>query len=165
MWWSDRRRLLTGALSLSALSACGFTPLYGEGTAASRLRGQIDIPQLPTAFGFAVRERLLNRLGAPENARFRLSLELRITEEERAIRADRTITRFNLNGTGKYTLIPLSGGDPVESGAVEAFTAYSAVASPFATRTAEEDARARLATTLADNIVQRRALSADRWLP
>ena len=163
MWWSDRRRFLTGALSLSALSACGFTPLYKEGTAASTLRGLIEVPKLPSAFGFAVRERLLARLGAPAAARFRLSLEIRIVKEERAIRADRTITRFNLNGTARYRLLPLAGGDPVDSGSVEAFTAYSAIASPFATRTAEEDAQRRLASTLADQIVQRLALSAETW--
>ena len=46
---------------------------------------------------------------------------------------------------------------------VEAFTAYSAVASPFATRTAEEDARRRLAVALAEQIAQRLALSANGW--
>jgi len=163
MWSSDRRKLIFSALGFSALSACGFTPLYGEGSAASAIRGQINVPVLTGGFGFTLRERLINRIGPPQDPRYRLAITFDITEEERAIRADRTITRFNLTATARFELTPLAGGNPVARGTVEAFTAYSAVASPFATRTAEEDARRRLATTLADQIAQRLAISASEW--
>ena len=154
---------MLSALSLSAVGACGFTPLYGEGTSARAITGQVQVDILPGSFGFALRERLVNRLGAPNSARYQLSLTTNITSDQRAIRADRTITRFNLNATTTYTLTPLSGGPPADSGTVKAFTAYSAVASPFATRTAEQDARRRLAVTLADQIVQRLALTSADW--
>lgn len=163
MWLSDRRGFLTGTLGLCLLSGCGFTPLYSEGTAAREFGGKIEVAILPGDFGFTLRERLINRIGPPNGPQFRLITQFNVSEEQRAIRADRTITRFNLNATARYELVPFSGGATVARGTVEAFTAYSAVASPFATRSAEEDARRRLATTLADKIAQRLALSASEW--
>ena len=63
--------------------------------------------------------------------------------------------------------MPLAGGPPAASGVVRSVTGYSApaseTASAFASRVAGQDAERRLAIDLADQIVQRLALSADRW--
>ena len=63
--------------------------------------------------------------------------------------------------------MPLAGGPPVAAGVVRSVTGYSApeseTASAFASRVAGQDAERRLAVELADQIVQRLALSAGRW--
>lgn len=165
MWSSDRRSLLFRAAAFAAvlpgLSGCGFAPLYGEGAPARALQGQVEVPILPGLFGFALRERLITRLGAAApTPLYLLDIEGEIEEDERAIRRDRSITRFNLTATARYSLSSLSTGAALASGTVRDTTAYSAVASPFATRAAEEDARRRLATALADEILLRLAASA-----
>lgn len=166
MWCSERRRillLLGGALPL--LAGCGFSPLYGDAHAARGVPGTVQVPTLPGRFGFDMRERLVARLGPAERPLYRLDVTWTVEEEKRAIRADRTITRYNLTATAKYALVPLAGGDPVTDGRAQAFTAYSTVASPFATRAAEQDAHKRLAQELAESIALRLTATADRWAP
>lgn len=56
------------------------------------------------------------------------------------------------------------GADAVFSDSVQAFTAYNATATAYATRVAEQDAYRRLVVTLADKIVTRMAISAEDWM-
>lgn len=156
MWWSDRRSLLLGLAALP-LAGCGFTPLYGTDAPARSLTGAVEVPELPGVFGFLLRERLVTRLGAPSNPRYRLDILAALEETERAIRADRSITRFDLAGEAIFELKSLETDAVIVSGTVQSFTAYSAVASPFATRQAEEDARRRIARELAEEIILRLA--------
>lgn len=163
MWSSSRRHFLALAGTLPAVAACGFEPLYGEGTPARALQGAIDVVLVPNPFGFALNQRLTERLGPPTNPRYVLEVEARIKVEERAIQEDNTISRFNLDAVVDYTVTPLSGDQPVTSGSVRSVTGYSATGSPFATRSAEADARERLAKTLADQIVTRLSATAGTW--
>ena len=163
MWSSSRRRFLALAGALPALSACGFEPLYGEGSPARALQGAFDVQLVPNQFGFALNERLVQRLGKGSAPRYRLAVETRITVSERAIREDNTISRFSLAATSDFVVSPLAGGPPVTSGSVRSVTAYSAIGSPLATRAAAADARRRLAVTLADQIVTQLAATAGGW--
>ncbi|MSU90660.1 hypothetical protein GE300_13725 [Rhodobacteraceae bacterium 2CG4] len=163
MWSCSRRRLLSLAAALPAVSACGFAPIYGEGAPARRLQGAFDMQLVPNPFGFALNERLLQRLGAASAPRYRLAVTSQITVSERAIREDNTISRFSLDATADYVVTPLGGGPAATSGQVRSITAYSAIGSPLATRAAEADARRRLAVTLADQIVTRLAATAGNW--
>ena len=67
-----------------------------------------------------------------------------------------------------YRLVPIAGGPPVAAGSVRTVTGYSAPASEassaFASRAAERDAEERLAVTLADQIVERLALTSATWV-
>lgn len=160
MWCSDRRLVLLG---LPALAGCGFQPVYGEGAAARGLAGAFEVALIDTPFGFALRERLLNRLGGPGPRRYALGLATRVEIEERAIDSDNTISRFQLDGEAQYKVTPLGEDRVLTTGEVRAVTAYSAVGSPFATRAAEDDARRRLGELLADQIVLRLTASAETW--
>ena len=158
----DRRSFLMLPL---ALAACGFEPVYGPGSAASRLDGAITVAQIDGPMGFVARKRLTERLGTADRARFRVDVEIEVDSDGLAISQTNQITRYNLTGTATYNVVSLAAGLPVETGTARAFAAYSATASPFATRVAEKDARARLAVSLADQIASQIAATADRWLP
>ena len=173
MWWSEptaRRAVLRAGLGLGAaalLAACGFTPLYGSGTPASAMIGRVEVGPVDGAPAFALREELTGRLGPPATPTHRLDIELTLTQAGVALTQDNVTTRFDVIGTATYRLVPLAGGTAVASGVVRSITGYSApqsqTASAFASRAAEMDAEHRVAIDLADQIVQRLALSADGW--
>ncbi len=162
-----RRRLVTGGLLLgAALSAgCGFRPLYGEGSPAAALRGEVEVAVIEGQAGFALRERLVERLGAAETPRFRLEVVLDFDEEGVAITQENVTTRFDVLGTAAWRLVPLDGADAPVTGTQTALTGYSApasrTASAFAALAAARDAQMRLARTLADQIARRLALGAE----
>lgn len=176
MWWSERattrtdperparRHVLLGMMaSLPLVSACGFAPVYGDGSAARALTGTIAVEEIAGAMGFAARQRLTERLGPATAATHRLDVTIALDSDGLAISQTNQITRYNLTGTASYDLVDMATGVKVEAGTARAFAAYSATASPFATRVAERDARSRLAVSLADQIVIRIAASATRW--
>ncbi|MEM8869471.1 MAG: LPS assembly lipoprotein LptE [Pseudomonadota bacterium] len=151
------------ALATVPVFGCGFAPLYSEGSAARNLQGQIVVDTLEGRFGFDLRERLVTRLGPPTGAQFQLKIQTSTEEERRAVRADNTVSRFNLSVVARFQVIDRGTSAQVFEDTAQAFTAYSAVASAFATRQAEADAFGRLANTLADQIVLRLATTAEIW--
>ncbi len=72
-----------------------------------------------------------------------------------AITPDQDTTRYSLNGTASYTLTDATTRATVAQGQVSSFTSYSAVGTIIATTAAERDARQRLGTMLADQVVTR----------
>ena len=151
MWWSDRRTVILGLL---ALAGCGFTPVYGPGSAASTLRDQVQITAPATVEGYAMLQALRDRLGNTTTPALALTVTLAITEVAAATTTEGSTTRYTLPGTASYTLTRLDG-TPLVAGAVDGFTSYSATGTTVATSTARADARARLAQLLADQIVTR----------
>ncbi len=162
-----RRRALLAALSMLPLAGCGFTPLYGEGTPAAAMTGRVEVAVLEGAPGFAMRERLTARLGTPDAAPYRLETTLTLTRTGVALTQENVTTRYDVAGLATYRLVPIAGGPPVASGSVRTVTGFSAPASEtgsaFAIRAAERDAEERLAVTLADQIIERLALTAGSW--
>jgi LPS-assembly lipoprotein len=149
---SDRRAFIFLSAT-GALAACGFTPLYGDNTAANALEGQISVAQIDGRMGFALRKRLTDRLGAATDPAYSLKITLDVDSVGLSISEQNDITRYNLTGRANYVL--RRGNSLVDSATVRAFAAYSATNSPFATDAALIDARDRLATSLADRIVTR----------
>jgi len=145
-----------------ALAGCGFQPVYTD-EVSSALDGQIEVTEIKGLMGFEMRRALEDRLGAAQAPRYRLSVVPSVDSEGLAITDDNATTRYNLTGTAKFTLTHSGQAVPAFSDRVVAFTAYSAIAAPYATRVAERDANARLARTLADQIVNRLAITAKRW--
>ncbi len=161
MWLSDPARLtrrcaLLGAL---ALAGCGFTPVYGTGGAGGALRGTVAYQVPETVDGYILGKRLQDRLGLTDSAAYVLAVTITVTEAAGAIDRTNTSTRISLPGTAAWTLTGVDGAIRAQ-GEVSAFTGYSNTGSTVATRTAREDARARLMTTLADLIVTRLYASA-----
>lgn len=157
------RRKLLGLLPAAALfgvAGCGFTPVYGPGSAAAGLRGRIALPAFDSRLSFDMFERLEQRLGPPESPLFRLTISTTVEEQGLAISQDNAITRYNLRATAEYSLTSLTTDERVFAARARAFTAYSATASAYATRVAARDAERRIAVSLADQIATRIAVAA-----
>ena len=161
MSWSDarparrpnRRAVLAGGLALLTLSACGLTPVYGPGGAATRLWGQVRPADPRSIDDFAFNRRLAERLGG-EGDTYALDYRLRVGVVAQGITPDEVTTRYSLNGTADFTLTDASGAQVV-AGQVSNFTSYSTTGTTVATLAAEADARGRLARMLADQVVTR----------
>lgn len=156
----DRRLFL---VSLAALAGCGLRPVYGPGGSAEGLQGEIAIDPPRDAEGFVFVRQLEDRLGMADNPRFRLSARLLISEEELGITPGQEITRYNVLGRVEYTLRDIDTDAVVASGTSTGFNSYSATGTPFATRSAQTDARERLMISLADQMVARLLATSAEW--
>lgn len=155
----SRRAALAGGLAAGlagalALAGCGFTPVYGPGGTGAALNGQVlpDQPESQDDFHFA--RRLGEVLGHAGDARYRLAYRLQIAVLPQGITPDQITTRYSLNGTASYALTDQAGNE-ITRGQVSNFTSYSAIGTTVATLAGEADARRRLATMLADQVVTR----------
>ncbi len=156
----SRRAILLAPL---ALAACGFTPIYGRGSAAEALRGKIAFSAVDSRLTYQFNEELENRLGRTQTAVFRLDVTLSVSSKGLAITQNNAITRYNLTGIAAFTLTRISDDTVVLEDRLRAFTAYSATASAYATFVSERDANRRLAVSLADQITTRLASSAESF--
>ncbi len=146
--------------SLTALGACGFTPVYGPDGGGAALQDAVlaDAPTTRDAF-LLVRE-IEQRLGRGSPATYGLSYAITVQSEAIAIDLNDVTQRFNLLGEITYALRHLATGAVVASGKVNNFTGYSASGSTVATQAAERDARARLMSILADMLITRLVVAA-----
>ena len=146
-----RRAVLLGFV---ALAGCGFTPVYGTGGAARVYWQRVAFETPADADGFALRQRLQDRLGIAAEADYRLIVTLDFAQTSAAIGADNSASRLNIAGKADYVLRD-SADNVIATGTVESFTGYSNTGTTVATRAAELDARQRLVDGLADKIVTR----------
>ncbi|MBV0891214.1 hypothetical protein KTN05_05030 [Paracoccus sp. Z118] len=155
MWSREpsRRRALA-AVAVLLLGACGFTPVYGPQGGASALFGQVRAADPRTQDDFAFMQRIQDRLG-PEGSRYELSYRLTLAVAPQAITQEQVTTRYSLNGTASFRLVEAASGAVVAQGRVSNFTSYSTVGTTISTTAGERDARQRLATMLADQVVTR----------
>ncbi|MEO9649518.1 MAG: LPS assembly lipoprotein LptE [Roseobacter sp.] len=143
-----------------ALAACGFTPVYSTGQSGVTLQNRIEVGEVEDLNGFLVTRRLEERLGRASAPSYKLTVDVTSRSEGLAVNSESNINRFNLIGEAKYVLVNQATGQIVTSGRVNNFTGSSASGTTVATLAAERDARERLMTLLADQIVVR-LLSAD----
>lgn len=161
MWWSRirvlSRALLAGAL---ALAGCGFAPAYGPAGQANALSGRIALYEPQNRDNFLLVQRLEDRLGRSAAASMALDVALSIGTEGLGVSSQGNITRFRLLGSAAYVLRDGETQAELTSGAVTAFTGYSTTGTTVAALAAESDARERLMTILADQIIDRLILAA-----
>ena len=148
---ASRRLVLLAPL---LIAACGFAPAYGPGGEGARLDGRLSYEAPDTPDGFLLRARLEDRLGRAATPEAILAVEVEVSREAAAVTPEGSITRYDLAGRASWRLAR-GDGTPLAEGEVSAFTGSSATGTTVATRAAEEDARARLMTLLADAIVAR----------
>ncbi len=155
--WSSRRAAAAGLLAL--LAGCGFEPLYGpsgrsEPSVVAALAG-VHVAPIPDRIGQQLRNDLLDRLtpgGTPAKPDYTLEVALREVRDGLAIRKDETVTRFNLTLRARFRLIDRRSWQPIFKGATQSIAAYNVVESTFATLIAEQDAEARTAREVGEEI-------------
>jgi LPS-assembly lipoprotein len=143
-------RMLAAALVASlGLSACSFTPLYGDAGAGTSL-SRIAVTTQDDRLGYRVREQLEDALGRDGSQPPLWRLETTIEQSRRPLgrRIDDTATRYELTVRGAWTLTPSTGGDPV-TGVETVTTTYAAADQPYAAIAAQQDGEERAAAELA----------------
>ncbi len=159
----NRRAILALAVGAS-VSACGFEPVYKEGSSAANLKGQIEIDLVRGRNGFELREQLEDRLGyAAADAPYVLTFKLSISESGLAVTEDEGTTRTNLTGTAAFTIRRKDTQAIVYEHSVRNITAFGSTSETYPSSVAERDANLRLAKALADQIANRIAITADGW--
>ncbi|MEL6566538.1 MAG: LPS assembly lipoprotein LptE [Pseudomonadota bacterium] len=136
-----------------ALAACGFAPVYGPEGTGTALQNRVMVDPPVDREGFLLVRQLEDRLGRTGDAAYRLSVNLTVAQENRAIDPDGDIRRFHLIGTATYELRDAETGTVVRADAVDDFVGYSATGTTVATLAARRNAQERLMTILADQIV------------
>ena len=159
----NRRKILSLISLPVLLGACGFSPIYSDGSAASALQGRVEITAGKGREYFEMRERLIERFGFANDPRYTLTFSYIVDSEGLAVSRTAEITRYNLDGISDFKVTD-SNGVVVFSGSVKSTTAYSATSETYPTRVAEQDARSRLALALADQIVTRVSATASSWV-
>jgi LPS-assembly lipoprotein len=156
----DRRTFLLAPL---VLTACGFTPAFAPEGAANDLTRSIFVEDPNEKRGFDLVQRLEERLGRPQNAKYRLAYVIRTDSQGVGITPDNVTTRFNLTGSVDWTLSDTATGARLTGGRVQNFTSYAATGATVAGLAAQEDAMLRLMRILADQIVARLIATAGQW--
>ena len=132
------------------VSACGFTPIYGDGGAVGSSLSRIAVTTQDDRLGYRVREQLEDALGRNGAVAPLYRLETVIEQSRRPLgrRIDDTATRYELTVRGAWTLTPLNGGAPV-TGIETVTTTYAAADQPYAAIAAQQDGEERAAAELA----------------
>ena len=157
------RAIALAALALS-MSACALQPLYeggSSGAVASTLRS-IRVAPIDGQAGWLVRNKLQERLGEGDTARYRLEVELDDNITSYGIRGDRAATRERRTLRARYRLVELANGSVVLDATAGSDVGIDVVSSEYATVAAEQSALERLADVLADQIAARLGLFAAR---
>ena len=141
------RRLAVFAMA-AALSACGFTPMYGATEAGSSLT-RIAVSTPDDRLGYRLREQLedafaFDRTAAPQ---YRMTVAVEQSRRPLGRRIDDTATRYELTGKGTWTLTPVNGGQPM-TGVETVTTTYAAADQPYAAIAAQQDGEDRAAAEL-----------------
>jgi len=149
-----------------ALNGCGLRPLYGGGSrgAVAQALGQIEVAPIEGKAGWLVHNAITDRLGAmPQGAPvYRLKIELDDQITGFGIRADDSVTRERRSLRARYQLIEAGRGTVVLDATAGSDAGIDIVSSEYATIAAENTALENLSQAVADQIVARLALYAQR---
>ncbi|MDB5713085.1 MAG: hypothetical protein JWO15_482 [Sphingomonadales bacterium] len=147
-----------------ALAGCGLHPLYSggsQGSVAQALSG-ISVSPIQGKGGWLMRNALNDRLSASGPSRYRLEVTLEDKIEGFGVRRDDAITRERRSLRARFQLIDASKGTVLLDATAGSDAGIDAVSSEYATIAAEDTALENLSQTVADQIVARVALYAQR---
>jgi LPS-assembly lipoprotein len=146
---ASRRAVL---LALLAVGACGFTPALAPGGDMLKLRNTVAVSAPDTIAGFAIRSRLIDRLGRATAPIATLSVNVEEALDVAAQSQSGATLRYNVVGAAGWQLTA-ADGTVWGSGQVDGFTSYAATGSTVATQSAATDAVGRLMIILGDKVV------------
>ncbi|WP_380873127.1 hypothetical protein ACFB49_39570 [Sphingomonas sp. DBB INV C78] len=155
------------ALLLAAtltLPGCGLKPLYSggsQGAVAQSLNG-VEVAPIAGKAGWLVRNAINDRLAASGSGQNRYRLEIELDDQliGFGVRNDNAVTRERRTLRARYKLI--DGSTVVLDATAGSDAGIDVVSSEYATIAAEQTALENLANEIADQIVTRLALYAQR---
>ena len=141
------------AVAALALSACGFTPLYGAQGVTKGL-GAIEVVAADGRAGYLLREKLDDALARNVNVlpSHRLVYTIKEQRYARGVRVDNVANRYELNMTANWRLLDAKTGQQVRNGSTNATVTYDSADQPYASIAAQQDAQERAATEVARKI-------------
>lgn len=153
-------------LLLLSLAGCGLRPLYGGGaggTVATALAG-VEVAPIEGKAGWLVGNALRDRLGGQAGAAPRYRLQVRLDDRITGlgVRRDDAVTRERRILRARYQLLDAADGAVLLDATAGSDAGIDVVGSEYATIAAENTALERLSTIVADEIVARVALYAQR---
>ena len=165
-----RRVILAGALALPAvtLGGCGLHPLYSGGSsgAVAGTLGQVEITPIEGKAGWlmatALRDRLPSNGAAPL---YRIDIRLEDQINGLGVRRDDSVSRERRILRARYQLVRIGDGTVLLDATAGSDAGIDVVRSEYATIAAENTALERLSGIVADQIVARIALYAQRTPP
>lgn len=165
------RNLLTSSLVAAALmlGGCGLRPLYANGSkgAVAQVLADVDVAAIEGHSGWLVRNALRDRLQATQGGqgagkRLRLDVRLEDSITGFGVRADDAVTRERRTLRARYQLVDAASGEVLLDATAAQDAGIDVVGSEYATIAAESSALERLASGVADQIVSRLAVYANR---
>lgn len=160
------RALVLLLLATPLVASCGLRPLYSGGTSGpvASLLATVEVDQLPGQNGWLMSNALRDRLTASGKTTpaYRLEVELDDQIVGLGVRADDSIARQRRTLRARYRLIELAQGTVVLDATAGSDAGIDSVGSEYATIAAENTALERLTEVVADQIVARLALYAER---
>lgn len=147
MLYGTVTRLMAVCIFLLNLAACGFSPVYNEGSPSADKLFDIQVAPPNTHPEYLLVQNIEERLGHNPDASMLLKHDLWIYEQGLDVFA----ARVHVVGKIGYTLVSQSDGNVVASGVVESFTAYSPVNKLV--ESARRDATERLIRILSEMLI------------
>ena len=151
------------ALCFLGFSACNYTPAFAPGGVGDGLKGSIAVKEPSDRNEYTFATRLEERLGQPQNARYRLNYSIVTSTKGVGRTPTQQITRFSVTGTADYQIYDTADELAVHSGKVESLTGYSATVPLTSAGAATRDASDRLMVILADQVAVRVLSSYRDW--
>lgn len=165
------RALFTSCLVAASLlvGGCGLRPLYANGSkgAVAMVLADVDVAPIEGHSGWLVRNALRDRFQATQaghGAGKRLRLDVRLEDSITGfgVRADDAVTRERRTLRARYQLVDAASGEVLLDAVAAQDAGIDVVGSEYATIAAESSALERLASGVADQIVARLAVFANR---
>ena len=146
---ASSRAVIAAAAALTALTGCGFQPLYG-GPGYAALPG-VEIEAGENRIDYLLEDSLRDHLG-PGRSGYVLMLDSDVRESSLGLSASGLASRFSLEMTVSYSL-SRDGDEPID-GFVRDSVQFDASTDPFALISARADAEERLSDVVADRLIQ-----------
>lgn len=147
-----------------ALAGCGLKPLYGGGSGGSvaGTLSHVEVAPIEGKSGWLMTNALRDRLAAGGAPQYRLDVRLDDSIAGLGLRRDDSVARERRTLRARYQLVNLADGSVLIDATAGSDAGIDVVQSEYATIAAENTALERLSGIVADQIVARLALYAQR---
>jgi len=160
---SFNRRIFLSFLVALPVAACGFTPIYRQGSAGKSLMGRLRFNLTETREGFLLLEQLEQRFGAGDAVDFDVIITLKTTEDTLTLTAATSLDRITVTGKAHLSVKSKATGNEVFADDLRETTGFSSNKETAVTAQSRRDAHDRLVKSLADKIALRLSSTAAGW--